>query len=240
MTTTTPRIIKASAALPDESASFNFIDLRHRFEKYAEDVKSQCQKWIREAQNECDTIRQQAFDEGRAAGYADGMKDAKTEIEERSSLEATEKTAVALTNVIPAVQQAATLLDQQRFQFLARWETAAVQMAIELTEKLTARQIERDATVVRDRAVMALQTAAGSGEGYLHMNPEDVAALGPESGSLLLGTTYEIIADKNIERGGCLLKRPEGSVDARLSTQIDRIVEELLGPDAAQQSEDSD
>ena len=137
MKTASPRVIKASAASDGEAATYNLIDLRHRFEKYASDVKEQCRSWIHQAGAESDAIRQKAYEEGRKAGYADGMKDAAELIEQKSYEASAIKIEAALATATPAVQEAAAALDEQRFKWLARWETAAVEMAITLTERLT-------------------------------------------------------------------------------------------------------
>jgi flagellar assembly protein FliH len=38
----------------------------------------------------------------------------------------------------------------------------------------------------------------------------------------------EIIADKSLTRGGCVIETQHGQIDARIETILDRIVAELL------------
>lgn len=231
MKTLSQRVIKASSSAASDGTSYNMIDLRTRFDSYADEVKKQCRDLIDGAKAEAASIRKAARDEGRAEGFAEGLKSANEQIEQNSNAQAATKIEAALSTAAPAVQEAAMLLDEHRFVWLARWETAAVDMAIKLTERLTSRMIERDATVVRDRALLALQLAAGSSQGHLHMNPKDIESLGSLAYSVTADTSYELVADNNIEAGGCILRSHDGEVDAQLSTQIERIVEELLGSD---------
>ena len=77
----------------------------------------------------------------------------------------------------------------------------------------------------------ALELAAGSSHVRLHLSPADCDALQPRLDALLqelagLGRP-EVVADPQIEPGGCRVETRFGTIDQQLETQLARIEEEL-------------
>ena len=228
MPASTPRIIKRGSAHARAETTYNFIDLRQRCEDYAAEIRRQCKSWIVEARGECDAIRESARREGFAAGRDEGLKSAAEEIDTRAAEEAARRTQASLATAAPAVRAAAKSLEAQRRQWQSEWELTAVQLAVEIAGRLTRQQIAANPALILDRAREVLALASGHGDASLRMHPADLDALGEQADALTDGTAATLVPDPTVEAGGCVLQTDAGQIDAQLSTQLDRLVEELL------------
>jgi flagellar assembly protein FliH len=68
----------------------------------------------------------------------------------------------------------------------------------------------------------ALSEAKTLGDLRIHVNPEDEAAMHPhwaKEQASMIGQRIEMIPDRSIKRGGCMIEGKYGSVDARVETQ---------------------
>ena len=78
----------------------------------------------------------------------------------------------------------------------------------------------------------ALELAASSPDVELHLHPEDHAALGAQIEKLAAEIARvgqpRVVADPNIERGGCRIDTRFGTIDQQPAAQLARIEQELL------------
>ena len=105
----------------------------------------------------------------------------------------------------------------------------AAAMAARIVRRELREQPEITLTLVRE----ALELAAGSPDVRLHLNPQDCQTLGEEVRKLTktmsaLGQA-EVTADESIGQGGCRVETRFGTIDQQIESQLNRIVEELLG-----------
>lgn len=168
-----------------------------------------------EAEDEAEAIRAQAREEGRR----EGLEAARRELEP-----AAQALAQALAEVGEQAQRRAEALERE-----------AVELALMLAEKVVcgavAVQPERVLDVVRG----ALRRIAERERVTLLVNPEDVPLVRGATESLTgLGgiDRLEVVEERRVPRGGCVLRTPEGEIDARLGEQLERareLVEAELG-----------
>lgn len=229
MATAAPRVIKARESSGKADSAYNFIDLRQRCEAYAADIQKQCQAWVAEARAEVDRIRDEAYQEGRAAGFKDGLSDAAEQITTRAAADTRQQLNAALETLGPSIEHAAYELVEERQRWRSKWEVAACELAIALAGKLTERVIDADPTVLLTRMQAVLEMAAGHTTAVLHLNPKDIESLGSEVDAIIDRNPVEIVSDARVQPGGCVLSTDVGEIDGQLDTQLDRISEELLG-----------
>ena len=72
----------------------------------------------------------------------------------------------------------------------------------------------------------------------LEVNPADVeivrAATDRIASELGALPRLEVAGERRVARGGCVVRTPEGEIDARLETQLERAAALLLEPAASQ------
>jgi len=99
-----------------------------------------------------------------------------------------------------------------------------VRLAIEVAKKIVHREIQADPEIVQTLVHVALSHAAERSPVTVRVHPLDHRAFldkhpgwAEESGD---GREVVIVADKTIERGGCLIQTECGDVDARIEEEF--------------------
>jgi len=128
------------------------------------------------------------------------------------------------------------LLVAARAETLRSRRAATVELrglAIKIAEKILGRALALDPATVVDLTAEALRHAGEPKAVRVRCHPDDLGLL--ESGRPRLldrarsAGVLRVEADEQIERGGCVIESELGSVDARLSVQLDAIERALRG-----------
>lgn len=171
--------------------------------------------------------RRRGFDEGRAAGYEAGREEAARALaEEMESMRA-------------SIQEFVDRIDAERRQ---RWLDAEPQIMAFVLE--IARKVVKDeARINRDVALSvvrnALRRVVDTEKIRIRVNMEDLDTIrsSREELATLLESIrdVEIVADRRVDPGGCVVETPSGAIDAKLETQLDEVAAalELLTDEAA-------
>lgn len=161
-----------------------------------------------------EAIQQQARDEGRAAGLAEGRAQAQKELKER---------VARLESVYTAAAKPLLALDEQTAGELA-------QLAMIVARRVVASELhlmpELIANAVRE-AAKALPAATRELRVYLH--PDDLALVRAME---IAERDWQLVADPNLARGDCRLESERSRLDARVATRLATAIDGVLG-DAA-------
>ena len=150
----------------------------------------------------------EAHEQGYAAGYEEGIAEAK---------DIAARIDVLLTNV----QQAIAALDQQvADQLLA----TSVEIASQMLRQSLKIKPELLLPVVRE-AVATLHPTTGHPALFAH--PDDVALIRAQLGEQLAHNNWRIIEDSTITAGGCRVELGASEVDATLETRWRRVIESI-------------
>ncbi len=102
-------------------------------------------------------------------------------------------------------------------------ERQVVKLAIEVAKKVVHREVRADPEVIQTLVRVALARAAENSPVTVRLNPTDYnhllehrSELDPDGS----GREIVLLADKSIERGGCLVQTGSGDVDARISEEF--------------------
>lgn len=159
--------------------------------------------------------RAQGHAEGTAAGYAEGAQAAREE----------------LTAELEMAHGVAAQARVDRETLIAAAEPEIVRLAMEVTRKLIAREVETDPNIIKGLVTRAMLKAAGDGAIRLRLNPETITLLGDylaDVSARFVSRGVEVVPDITVEPGGAIVDTRSGSVDARLSTQLDKVERSLL------------
>ncbi len=83
-----------------------------------------------------------------------------------------------------------------------------------------------------EQARKAFRRLQGVDHVEIHIHPDNYLALETAKSDLLLEAravrTVHVVADQSVERGGCVLYTRLGMIDARLTTQLGNLLEQIL------------
>lgn len=195
--------------------ALNFDDLAVEASICMTEAKAKAAELVAEAQQQADSIRQQAAKEGAEAGV--------------SAVE--QMVAEQLAPAVSALQQAAADLQDAKQTWLAQWESNVIHLAVAIAGRVIRSELERRPDISLSLIREALELAAGNHGVRLQLNPEDLETLGSEVQSLIDAASgvgdVELMADDTIGRGGCRVETRFGVIDQQIESQLKRIEEEL-------------
>jgi len=136
-----------------------------------------------------------------------------------------------LEPVRAALAAASTGLGAARDEVVAAVEIRAVELAIALAEKILCTALELDPARLLDVIAGALRRLVDKDEVVLVVNPAHVGLLQAEIQSLGASAgcprVIEIVGERRVGPGGCIVRTRDGEIDARIESQLAR-AEELL------------
>jgi len=167
---------------------------------------------------ELEALEQQARDEGRAAGLAEGRATAAQVLRERLA---------QLDAVCEAVARPLQAFDEHVAQELAR-------LAMVVAGRVIARELQLSPELIV-RAVREAANAlpAATRELRVHLHPQDLALLRELDAA---ERHWQLLADPALARGDCRLESEHSRLDARLETRLAAVVDAVLGDAAAPES----
>jgi flagellar assembly protein FliH len=179
-------------------------------------------------QAELDDIREraraQAYEEGMSAGLASGRAQVDS---------AAAALGQALTEAQQRLEADAELLEWQ-----------AVELAVQLAEKIVAGALEVEPERVLDVIKGGLRRLVERDRVTVLVNPDDLelvrSSLDQVTAALGGIERLEALGERRVGRGGAVLRTPVGEIDAKLESQLGRVrevvVRELAAPDLEEAS----
>ncbi|MBJ7519888.1 MAG: hypothetical protein JHC84_09360 [Solirubrobacteraceae bacterium] len=166
---------------------------------------------IAEAVAQADAIRQQAYEEGLAAGMAEGR--------------------AACAPAAEALVGAAAGLDELRIHVTDGLERGAVGLALRIAEQIIGAAVTVEPERVLEAIRGALRRLADRERVQILVNPEDLDIVRGGLDDLIsqLGgiSSVDVQAERRVSRGGAIVRTGEGDVDASIETKLTRAREVL-------------
>ena len=175
------------------------------------DAQDEARKIVVEAEEQAELIRKnmdQREKEAVAAGFKKGYQ---------------EGLAQLTSSIVAASELRDSALDGA--------EDDLLRLAIKIAEKIIGRELDRDENVLVDIVSTALRHLRQRHGLRLHVNPRDLKILQNFQNRLSAANgnyVMDIVPDKNVQRGGCLIDSSVGRIDAQLSSQLKILERELL------------
>lgn len=155
--------------------------------------------------------------QARAAGYEEGYRAARAEAEAGSQAGRDEQ----LRRLADALVSAAAEAGTARAATLTVATREAVELAFELAEAL----VQRELQLASDVGVQAVTRAVGllpNGEDLVvRLHPDDVVTA-EELGSVVADASVKVVADPDVEPGGCVVEAGPCHVDAQIGAALRR------------------
>ena len=153
--------------------------------------------------------------EAEHRGYEAGL--------ERGLADARARTEQAVEAFAAAQRSVAEMHDR----YVAEAEAAAVDLAFQIAEKVLAATIASDREVVLGVVSGALLRTTDRDHLVLEVNPGDFELVRDSASELAarLGgiNRMEVVSERRVEPGGCVVRTEAGEIDARVSSQLERV-----------------
>jgi flagellar assembly protein FliH len=182
----------------------------------AEDAADKVMETLAQAREDADQLREAARAEGFAAGHAEAMASLQPALE-------------ALGAAVQGMHDAQLAAGEQL-------ERQAVELGFALAEKVLAGALAVEPERVIESVRGALRGLVDRERVTVLVNPDDLelvqGAIDELRGSLGGIDHCVVEAERRVRRGGCVVRTPEGDVDAGIDTKLARareVIEQELG-----------
>lgn len=116
--------------------------------------------------------------------------------------------------------------------FLKNANRELMDLAFKIAEKIIGKQLEIEPQTIISIVKQAMQNVRGSKQLTIRVHPNDAKILKENDEELqeALGRQriIDIVEDKKVQEGGCIIESEIGTVEAQLHTQLDRLKKILL------------
>ncbi len=212
------------------------------------DLQRQADRIIAAAEQEAERIleaaRAAARDEGvriraeaEAAGRVDGETAGRATGEERGRAEAMAAAEASLDRLQEAWIGALQEWSARRTADLAAAREDVVALGVAIAERIVHGTVEGDRAAAARQAAAALELLSDAREVRVLVHPEDEAVVAeamPRLAGAVGGAAHVSLGtDASVDRGGVVVRSGEGTVDARIETQLRRIAAALVPGRAA-------
>ena len=175
-------------------------------------AEREAQMIIRTARAEAQSVLDEAREEGHRAGAAEAAQSA--------------------SELISRLESAVAHVTKQRNALIDDVEPQMLKLCIEAVEKITRHEIRTDPRVV-ERAIKAcLRRVKDSNEVCVRVSPEELDQMKACRDELLAVAdgmpSIQIVDDRRVSPGGCVVESESGSLDARVETQLNRLQDKLM------------
>lgn len=184
------------------------------------------------------TARRQAVEQGAAeghqAGYAAGLAVAAAEAHvaaEHAAQVAAASEALRdaqLADAVALLTSAAEAFGRREATGLADIEQVVTDLALDIARAVLDRELALSDNPGRDAVVRALALAPEGCTAVVRLHPDDADVLGEVDG-LGAGRAVTVVADRTIERGGCVVDGAGRQVDAQVGPALARVAAALQG-----------
>jgi flagellar assembly protein FliH len=101
-------------------------------------------------------------------------------------------------------------------------EQEVVRLALAVSKKIVHREIQVDHDIIQTLVRVALSHVAEKSAVVIHLNPVDYGYLVEKKDELSQseGRDISLLADRSVERGGCLIQTECGDIDARIDEEF--------------------
>lgn len=202
---------------------FNWEDVASRAKQYIDTVREQAQQLLQDSRLECTRIQAHAKEEGTRQG--------ESQVERLAMQMASQIAEKRVQEVAINVKSLCVDLETATQQWLRQWQHETITFAIGIAEKLLARQIESDPSILISWIEDSVRLIQGQRQILLRIHPEDAQRLSSALSELVddmkPSVEIQVVEDIAVGKFGVILQTPDTTIDRSLQTQLKRLVEEL-------------
>lgn len=178
-------------------------------------AKEKATQILAEANAEAEKIKKDAhhegFEQGRELGYNEGSQE--------------------VERLVKVLHQVSGELIKKREELLKETEEDLINLVILIANKVVKSMNESHKRIVYDNILAALAKLRVRSEVTIRVNPEDIFTVTKYKQDFIdmieEVENLRILEDPNVDKGGCIVSSEFGSIDARISTQLAEIEDQI-------------
>jgi len=124
-------------------------------------------------------------------------------------------------------------LQRERQDFFDRVEPEVVRLSVSIAEKILARELELRPDAVVDMVRSAVKRLRDREQLRVSVSPRDFEQVRSARDDLIGAIdgvrSLEVVEDRRVDPGGCVIESQNGTLDARVKTQLDQLSSVLEG-----------
>lgn len=198
----------------------DIAEMRQQAVAAAEDI-------VRLAMEDAAQMLHEAKEAGYRAGYEKGYADGDTEARSQVFQRADAERAAFRADIEAFV----THIEAERMRAWNAMEPEIIGLIFQLAQQVIKQEVEVNRDVALSITRNALRRVADSSSLRIRVHADDLETIRSHREDLLTLVDgmphFEIIADRRVGPGGCIVETPAGNIDARIETQLDTVADTL-------------
>lgn len=194
--------------------------LNEEINKKKNEVEAEISKMYEEAQSRIDYEIKVSQNRGYQDGYQAGVEKGREEIIQDSK------------EILDRVTKIHDEMVEKKIEILEENEEGLLELAYHIASKVVKKEIATDKNIIKNNLIEALKKVPISKKLTIMVNWEDleyIKSIKTQLFSEIHGVEkIEIVENKNIQRGGCILETSMGTIDATINSQLEIIFENLM------------
>ncbi|PYI50367.1 flagellar assembly protein FliH [Paenibacillus flagellatus] len=184
-------------------------------ERMRAQARDDIEEWWRQRRAEDERLTSEAREQGKQAGYAQGLEEAEAHVRRQYEQMLAEAQAIIESAV------------QIKHRMIQESEPFLIELSCSIAEKIIARQLTLDPQWSIELIKKVLQRRREQGIITLCVSPDQFSFVQDAREELMLAVDsqaeLQIIPDPTVRDHGCVIRSSFGSIDARIDTQLDEI-----------------
>jgi flagellar assembly protein FliH len=195
-----------------------------------EAIRAQAQDVLDEAQRNADALLADAHDRGRAlvedaAARADAIaQDARKRGHDEGFHAGREAADREMNDMLATMRGLLEMANVERHKLMEEAEPELVRLALGIAERVLHQQVALDRGVVIEMAKVAIARLIDRDTVTVRVNPSDLERMREHRDELIaMGDirNLRVVEDQRVDRGGVVVDTDAGTIDARISTQLE-------------------
>lgn len=224
-------------------------DLQKRGEAVIAAAQEEASRILKVANQERERLISDASETGRTSGYQDGLAQGQETGTTQGTQLAESEHSTRLDELAHAWSTALQSWENDRSDLMLNARNEVIELASEIAARVIKRTIDLDPEVVVDQLETVLETLVTPTDIRVKVHPNDVELLKRVMPGMIEQCSAcnhaELVEDDTLAPGSCVVTtKGGGTIDASISTQLNRIVATLLpahrGPDYDSHLEDDE
>ena len=207
-------------------------DLRRQADAIKQEARRQAESIINRAAERAKHLTDGAAEKGYREGYEKGLREGLQSGKEEGLKLAQQQAESEINDLLQRWEKTLTDFENQRAGLLRQAREDVLRLALAVAEKVVHAAVELTPEAALQQAEKAIALISEPSELRLRVNPADLQIFRehlPELEKRLRGSeALELQADDDVSPGGCVVAHGKGIIDARIETQLERIISDLL------------
>ncbi|GAB6089862.1 flagellar assembly protein FliH [Spirochaeta dissipatitropha] len=199
-----------------EQATQAKIDAEAEVERILADARAEAQQIVEEARQNAKTVELEAMNRGIESGKSEGFEQGRAEAER-------------LVERLHLIIDAAI---RRRTDIMEESETQIIQLVLQIARKVIKVISENQKNIVINNVVQSLRRMKKRSDVVIRVNLADLKLTTDHTREIMAKIetvqNVKVLEDSTVDPGGCIIETDFGQIDARISTQLQEIEDQIL------------